>query len=80
MSAAGKQLIDDFAHPTMALDSNRTQEHVPAELQAYSPLMRKGGCLVVFDTIIDEMPAGSFPDRPWDENDILRSAAQEFSG
>ena len=67
-----------FQNPMVVLDSNHTHGHVLAELEAYSPLVRKGGYLVVFDTIIDDMPPGSFPDRPWNENDNPKTAVREF--
>ncbi|MFQ5717977.1 MAG: cephalosporin hydroxylase family protein [Acidobacteriota bacterium] len=60
------------------LDSNHTHDHVLAELQAYSPLVTKGGYLVVFDTVIEEMPADSFPDRPWGIGDNPATAVRAF--
>ena len=50
----------------VVLDSNHTHEHVLRELEIYAPLVTKGCYLVVCDTLIEDMPAGSFPDRPWD--------------
>jgi cephalosporin hydroxylase len=38
------------------LDSNHTHEHVLNELQSYSGLVTKGSYLIVFDTIIDDIP------------------------
>jgi cephalosporin hydroxylase len=48
------------------------------ELELYSPLVGKGGYIVVFDTIIESMPAGSFPDRPWDKGDNPATAVAAF--
>ena len=48
----------------VALDSNHTHAHVLAELEAYAPLTSVGSYCVVFDTVIDDMPASMFPDRP----------------
>ena len=59
--AAGKQSV------LVCLDSNHTSHHVLAELNAYAPLVTSGNYCVVFDTIIDNMPADAFPDRPWGE-------------
>jgi len=73
-----REIAGQYRNPMVVLDSNHTHEHVLAELKAYSPLVRKGGYLVVFDTIIDDMPAGSFPDRPWNENDNPKTAVREF--
>ena len=60
------------------LDSNHTHEHVLAELEAYAPLVTPGSYCVVFDTIVEDMPAGSFPDRPWDKGDNPKTAVSEY--
>lgn len=48
----------------VCLDSNHTHGHVLAELQAYAPLTSIGSYCVVFDTIVEDMPADMFADRP----------------
>jgi cephalosporin hydroxylase len=60
------------------LDSNHTHAHVLRELELYAPLVTKECYLVVFDTLIEDMPAGSFPDRPWDKGDNPRTAVDAF--
>lgn len=60
------------------LDSLHTHEHVLAELEAYAPLVTAGSYCVVFDTIIEDMPAGSFPNRPWDKGNNPKIAVGEF--
>lgn len=60
------------------LDSNHTHEHVLAELRLYSPLVRKGSYLVVFDTAIEDLPADFFPDRPWCKGNNPKTAVHEF--
>ena len=62
------------------LDSNHTHDHVLSELEIYAPLVTKGCYLVVFDTLIEDMPEGSFPDRPWDKGDNPRTAVDAFLG
>jgi cephalosporin hydroxylase len=62
------------------LDSNHTHEHVLAELRLYAPLVRRGSYLVVFDTIIEDMPDGSFPDRPWGKGNNPKTAVHAFLG
>jgi cephalosporin hydroxylase len=62
----------------VALDSNHTHAHVRDELLAYAPLVTKGSYLVVFDTVIEHMPATFFPDRPWSVGDNPHTAVQEF--
>lgn len=60
------------------LDSNHSHEHVAAELELYAPLVTPGNYCVVFDTFIEEMPAGSFPGRPWDKGDNPMTAVAAF--
>ena len=60
------------------LDSNHTHEHVLEELELYSPLVTPGSYLIVFDTVIEDMPADAFPDRPWGRGDNPKTAVHEF--
>jgi len=62
----------------VALDSNHTHEHVLRELQLYSPLVTKGSYLVVFDTIIEDMPEDFFLDRPWGKGNNPKTAVWDF--
>jgi cephalosporin hydroxylase len=60
------------------LDSNHTHEHVLEELRLYSPLVTKGSYLIVFDTVIEDLPSETFPDRPWGQGNNPRTALSEF--
>jgi cephalosporin hydroxylase len=71
-------LAEGKAPILVALDSNHTHAHVLKELRLYSPLVSKGSYLVVFDTIIEDFPAGYFHDRPWDKGNNPRTAVAEF--
>lgn len=62
----------------ICLDSNHTHEHVLAELRAYAPLVTPGGYCVVFDTFVERLPEGFFPDRPWDVGDNPMTAVQAY--
>jgi len=70
--AKGKRIV------MVALDSNHTHEHVLKELELYSPLVNKDSYLVVFDTIIEDMPDDSFPDRPWGKGNNPKTAVRKF--
>ena len=70
--ADGKQRI------LVCLDSNHTHDHVLAELEAYAPLTSVGSYCVVFDTIIEDMPAEMFPDRPWGPGNNPKTAVWEY--
>jgi cephalosporin hydroxylase len=71
-AAAGKKPIMVF------LDSNHTQDHVLQELSFYSALVTKGSYLVVLDTVIEDMPADSFPNRSWGKGNNPKTAVWEF--
>jgi cephalosporin hydroxylase len=62
----------------VCLDSNHTHDHVFAELNAYAPLTSVGSYCVVFDTIIEDMPADFFPDRPWGPGNNPKTAVREY--
>lgn len=68
---AGKKVM-------VSLDSNHTHEHVLKELELYSPLVSIGCYCVVFDTIVEYMKPGSYPDRPWNKGNNPRTAVDEF--
>ena len=68
----------DCPRVLVCLDSNHTHEHVLAELNAYAPLATPGSYCVVFDTIIDDLPADMFPDRPWGPGDNPKTAVCEY--
>lgn len=62
----------------LILDSNHTHEHVLEELRLYSSLVRQGSYIVVLDTVIEDMPADAFLDRPWGKGDNPKTAVREF--
>ena len=62
----------------VCLDSNHTHDHVLAELEAYAPLTSVGSYCVVFDTIIEDLPAGTYPDRSWGPGNSPRSAIEAY--
>ena len=74
--------VHDFAknkkQVLVLLDSMHTHDHVLKELEFYSPLVTKGSYLVVFDTIIEDMPDDFFPDRPWGKGNNPKTAVWEF--
>ena len=70
--ARGKQPV------LVALDSNHTYSHVIKELELYSPLVTKGSYLIVFDTIVEDMPEDFFLDRPWGKGNNPKTAVREF--
>nr|WP_240901538.1 cephalosporin hydroxylase family protein [Thioalkalivibrio sp. XN279] len=71
-------MAEGFECVLVCLDSNHTYEHVLGELDAYASLVTPGSYLVVFDTIIENLPAYMFPDRPWGPGDNPKTAVWEF--
>ncbi len=72
VAAAGKRRV------LVCLDSNHTHDHVLAELRAYAPLTSVGSYCVVFDTLIEDMPAEMFHDRPWGPGNNPKTAVWEY--
>ena len=71
--AEGKQKI------IVVLDSNHTHDHVMSELEMYSPFVSPGSYIVVFDTIVEDLPEGYFSQsRPWGIGNNPKTAVHEF--
>ncbi len=62
----------------VVLDSNHTHDHVFRELNLYSPLVARESYIVVFDTIIEDLPGNFFPDRPWGRGNNPKTAVWKF--
>jgi cephalosporin hydroxylase len=73
-----KKRAQSYKNVLVSLDSNHTHEHVMAELNAYADLVSVGSYCIVFDTAIEDLPAGSFPDRPWDVGNNPKTAVHEW--
>lgn len=73
-----KEFAQGYNRILVCLDSNHTHDHVLAEIEAYAPLTSAGSYCVVFDTIIEDMPAGMFPDRPWGQGNNPKTAVWEY--
>jgi cephalosporin hydroxylase len=73
-----KQAASGYKRILVCLDSNHTHAHVLAELQAYAPLTSVDSYCVVFDTIVEDLPADMFPDRPWGPGDNPKTAVWEY--
>ena len=71
-------VAQDYNRILVCLDSNHTHEHVLAELHAYAPLTSTGSYCCVFDTLIEDMPADMFPDRPWGPGNNPKTAVWEY--
>lgn len=72
------EVANNYKRVLVILDSNHTHEHVLAELEAYAPLTSLGSYCCVFDTLVEDMPADMFPDRPWGPGDNPKTAVWEY--
>ena len=70
--ASGKKCV------LVALDSNHEHNHVSKELELYSPLVTMGSYLVVFDTVIEDMPDSFSAHRPWGPGNNPKTAVRQF--
>lgn len=71
--AKGKQKI------LVLLDSNHSHNHVLAELKAYVPLVSVGSYCIVYDTVVEDMPADyDWQGRPWGKGNNPKTAVWEF--
>jgi cephalosporin hydroxylase len=74
-----KNFINKTTSPCLLiLDSNHTHDHVFRELNSLAPLLPKGSIVIVADTIVEEMPANYYPNRPWAKGNNPFTATQEF--
>lgn len=70
--AVGKEKV------LVCLDSNHSHEHVLQELRLYSQFVSVNSYLVVFDTIVEDLPDNYLPGRPWGKGDNPKTAVQQF--
>ena len=63
----------------VCLDSNHTHDHVLEELKLYAPLTTAGSYCVVFDTVVEDMPADwDWGIRPWGVGNNPKTAVFEY--
>jgi cephalosporin hydroxylase len=73
-----KEISSGFKRVMVFLDSNHTHDHVLKELEMYAPLTSVGSYCVVFDTVIEDLSAESFKDRPWGPSNNPKTAVWEY--
>ena len=73
-----KKKIEVGKKTLVCLDSNHTYEHVKKELQLYGPLISKGSYIIVFDTVVEDLPENFFSDRSWGPGNSPKTAVSEY--
>jgi cephalosporin hydroxylase len=62
----------------VVLDSNHTHEHVKRELDLYADFVSKDSYMVVFDTVVEDLPNEVYTNRAWGKGDNPKTAVWEF--
>lgn len=73
-----REVAAGYQNVLVILDSNHTHDHVLAELEAYAPLTSRDSYCVVFDTVVEDLPDGLYPDRPWAKGNNPKTAVHEY--
>lgn len=62
----------------LMLDSNHTHDHVLNELRLYSSLVSKNSYIIVFDSVIEDLPDSLNENRPWGKGNNPKTAISQF--
>jgi len=73
-----RSAIESSKRVMVILDSNHTEQHVYAELLAYSKFVTRGCYMVVLDTIVQFLKPENPSNRPWGPNNNPYSALRRF--
>jgi cephalosporin hydroxylase len=73
-----KAEVHKHARVMVTLDSNHTHAHVLRELEFYAPLVSVGSYCVVFDGIVEDVPAEFYADREWGPGNNPKTAVREY--
>lgn len=73
-----KELAKNKQRVMVLLDSNHTHAHALEEMRLYSELVTPNSYMVVFDTVVEDLPTSILGDRPWGPGDNPKTAVHEF--
>ena len=73
-----KKIAKNAKRIMVCLDSNHTHNHVLEELRLYAPLVSVDSYLIVFDTVVENLPSNLINDRPWAKGNNPKTAVLEY--
>jgi len=73
-----KRRAKDAKRVMVCLDSNHTHDHVLEELRLYAPMVSVGSYIIVFDTVVDDIPSSLIKNRPWSKGNNPKTAVFEY--
>jgi cephalosporin hydroxylase len=73
-----KELIGPDKKVLVILDSNHTADHVSKELDLYSQLVSKDSYMIVFDTVIEDLPDKFNANRSWGKGNSPKNSVHKF--
>jgi len=73
-----KQRATSAKKVMVCLDSNHTHDHVLQELRLFAPLVSLGSYIIVFDTVVEELPSSLIKNRPWAKGNNPKTAVYEY--
>lgn len=73
-----KQKAKNAKNVLVCLDSNHTHNHVLQELRHYAPMVSMNSYIIVFDTVVEDLPSDLIKDRPWSKGNNPKTAVLEY--
>ncbi len=74
-----ERIAKNYKKVLVCLDSNHTHDHVLQELKLYSDYVSKSSYIVVFDTVIEDMPSDwKWNNRLWHKGNNPKTAVNQF--
>jgi len=73
-----KQKAKSAKNVLVCLDSNHTHDHVLQELRHYAPMVSMNSYIIVFDTVVEDLPSSLTKDRPWSKGNNPKTAVFEY--